>query len=99
HPPRPPLFPYTTLFRSHRAAQPIESLVDEDEWIDAAAPVHVLHAQVHAVNSTGTQLAYVAFARHGTIKPVYDERGPVACGRTIRSEEHTSELQSRFDLV
>jgi uncharacterized protein VirK/YbjX len=43
--------------QSHRAAQLIESFVHEDEWMDAAAAVHVLDAQVHAVNSTGTQLA------------------------------------------
>jgi len=41
-----------------------------------------LDAQVHAVNSTGTQLAYVALARHGTIQPVDDERGPMVCSGT-----------------
>jgi len=62
--------------------QLIKSFVHEDEWMDATAAVHVLDAQVHAVNSTGTQLAYVALARHGTIQPVDDERGPMVCSGT-----------------
>src|SRR2546422_6831489 len=57
-PPRSTLFPYTTLFRSHRAG-----------------PVH--------------QIA----GRH-LLRPLTDE---LRCGR--RSEEHTSELQSRLHLV
>src|SRR5215203_6643390 len=52
-PPRSTLFPYTTLFRSHRAQQPV--------WVD----------------------------RH-------DQLG---LDRPVRSEEHTSELQSRQYLV
>src|SRR2546421_9146867 len=61
-----------------------------------------------------TTLFRSALARHGTIKPVYDERGPSVCRSAVtschgrhrsyrrgqyRSEEHTSELQSRSDLV
>jgi len=37
--------------------------------MDATAAVHVLDAQVHAVNSTGTQLAYVALAWHEQSSP------------------------------
>src|SRR4029077_11038467 len=94
--------------QSHRAAQPIESLVDEDEWMGAAAHVHDLHARVHAVNSTDTQLAYVALARHGTIKPVDDERGPMVCRgavlrclcrhRSYRRGQHTETRHDRATI-
>src|SRR5437667_6351353 len=53
-PPRSTLFPYTTLFRSHRARH------CGRRWCDAVRPTW---------------------------------------GRTVRSEEHTSELQSHHDLV
>src|SRR5439155_2727921 len=57
HPPRSTLFPYTTLFRSHRRCRP--------------RPQHP-----------------------------YRCRRPGSCRRrTCRSEEHTSELQSRGHLV
>src|SRR5699024_12715863 len=62
-PPSSTLFPYTTLFRSHRSQRPYA----------ADAP----------------QLSKY----HG--KP----REPDRRGFESRSEEHTSELQSRFDLV
>src|SRR5699024_12677410 len=64
-PPRPPLFPYTTLFRSMST--------------DLRPPV--------LVRCTSNDcLAW--------------PRLPGAAGGTLRrSEEHTSELQSRFDLV
>src|SRR6266496_5530827 len=58
-PPRSTLFPYTTLFRSHRPA------LDARSELRAAAAYLELHI----------------------------EQGPK------RSEEHTSELQSRRDLV
>src|SRR2546428_8526590 len=71
-PPRSTLFPYTTLFRSRRAA---------------AAEVGALAraAQPGAQENRGA-----ARGRPGRL---------VAAGRNSRSEEHTSELQSRSDLV
>src|SRR5437868_8645851 len=57
-PPRPTLFPYTTLFRSDVSAVDVQRVV-------GLRRDHVL---------------------------------PVG-GAAVRSEEHTSELQSRFDLV
>src|SRR3712207_8502521 len=70
-PPRSTLFPYTTLFRSHRA-----------------------------IALTGALCSAVASAVEGTIpweiaRPEARARGLVR----IRSEEHTSELQSRQYLV
>src|SRR2546429_9349782 len=64
-PPRSTLFPYTTLFRSHRAAD----------------------GQIRVP---------------GGRQPLHESRrrnGFVGLARQVRSEEHTSELQSRLHLV
>src|SRR5260370_29829693 len=61
-PPRSTLFPYTTLFRSHRRPGPILS-----PWLSSIVrDPHI---------------------------------GYSACNRRVRSEEHTSELQSHLNLV
>src|SRR5690606_41474680 len=92
-PPRSPLFPYTTLFRSlpygeHR----IHYLVRHAERL------RLRHAQAHVLEHQ----------RHGKTEiecPRNDRLGKlvggcrVAPGTVIRSEEHTSELQSRENLV
>src|SRR5690606_40897039 len=71
-PPRTPLFPYTTLFRS----------------------VHLLHLEDDPGQGCrhlgGQTLVYLVGP-----DPVADLQGP----RPDRSEEHTSELQSRENLV
>src|SRR5437660_2693689 len=67
HPPRPPLFPYTTLFRSRR---------------------HLPHLGRPGPPGRCTE-------RHGPP----GERTVTTGGMTPRSEEHTSELQSRGHLV
>src|SRR5207249_12318609 len=73
-PPRPTLFPYTTLFRSWRA----NPLQRRNDSISRSIP-------------TPRRIA-----ASGSLKPTSITR---AAGRVPRSEEHTSELQSRFDLV
>src|SRR5207249_6245442 len=90
-PPRPPLFPYTTLFRSvhvHRhVRQPTGTLELVQEVDDRLRPADG--------ERRDDELA-VALGR-----PADDLAEPfgrlVHC--LVRSEEHTSELQSRFDLV
>src|SRR2546430_2779745 len=67
-PPRSTLFPYTTLFRSHRGGQ------------RPARPVGLLVL-------LGEPHAHVLFEQRG--EP----------DRRLRSEEHTSELQSQSNLV
>src|SRR3712207_7336367 len=77
-PPRSPLFPYTTLFRSHgqiRIAFKAAGICGADSGAYAAA-----RGAAYPAASTSRSLA----ANEG------------AC---IRSEEHTSELQSRQYLV
>src|SRR2546428_4818296 len=76
-PPRSTLFPYTTLFRSHR---------------DRA---HARLADVHLL--AGIEIA----DRHERARAALDRAAQRVGKRVLgeRSEEHTSELQSRSDLV
>src|SRR3712207_8711112 len=88
HPPRSPLFPYTTLFRSelfdlagvaaHRRLFP-----------ELLPPDHLAPLSVAAAERTGL--------RAGT--PVAVGSTDIVAGIVGRSEEHTSELQSRQYLV
>src|SRR5437868_10209934 len=80
-PPRPTLFPYTTLFRSpatYRAGQPLALWRGwgwaPGGWGEKCSGIPIRHAE--------------------------RERRLICHHRfQARSEEHTSELQSRFDLV
>src|SRR2546430_5659265 len=83
-PPRSTLFPYTTLFRSRRASGLTETV---------------------AKASAGA-LEYVSVARAVNIARLVEElkgRGVWTVGTAsdaaIRSEEHTSELQSQSNIV
>src|SRR3712207_8847733 len=79
-PPRSPLFPYTTLFRS---------LADGVDVADAGRRLaQPLHGEVLA-EAAGADL------RPAQLRPP----GGVVRGGIERSEEHTSELQSRQYLV
>src|SRR5207302_8468983 len=66
-PPSPPLFPYTTLFRSLASTGAMAAIAADPQLADVAEAVHLL------------------------------ERNVARASR--RSEEHTSELQSRENLV
>src|SRR2546430_9220606 len=72
-PPRSTLFPYTTLFRSHRQA------VVERSGLSRGGPA----------------------LEHGDHIPhqPHERAGPHVVGGGLRSEEHTSELQSQSNLV
>src|SRR5437868_11337586 len=84
-PPRSTLFPYTTLFRSiiHWNA---DSRVKEDAAEYGAA---------RRADSTefSARIIRLVDALPNT------RAGNHVAGQLLRSEEHTSELQSRFDLV
>src|SRR3712207_8016538 len=72
-PPRSTLFPYTTLFRSLRAAGvPEEVMTRPSTKTRACRPLSAAHSNTLT---------------------------PKSLGRVRRSEEHTSELQSRQYLV
>src|SRR5690349_21905857 len=83
-PPRSTLFPYTTLFRSY-GNSPAE-----------VAGADLSEREVLYVTSNGTGALH-AVARAPLVL-VGSPRNEVAVVRQ-RSEEHTSELQSRRDLV
>src|SRR5205807_9800346 len=78
--PRSTLFPYTTLFRSHRAG------------VHGGA-VRVGHLRICPRASAGDQFSVepAGLSRLG--------KSRLAANRDLRSEEHTSELQSPCNLV
>src|SRR5260370_22869245 len=82
-PPRSTLFPYTTLFRS-----------SSDCWLQLASMKSELlvNAGQHTALNTFPGLALTA--RHITRERI--QRSVLTC---VRSEEHTSELQSHLNLV
>src|SRR5690349_22298541 len=89
-PPLSPLFPYTTLFRSARGAV--------RHGIEPEAPptfVSLLAAVFWIV------VAGLLIVGRGEGMAEWKALGEALCaaGLALRSEEHTSELQSRRDLV
>src|SRR2546422_8528416 len=76
-PPRPPLFPYTTLFRSRGEGGGGRSCTSGDDCA---------RRREHTRSRAAAELARGCGARRAS-RPV------------VRSEEHTSELQSRLHLV
>src|SRR5207302_10381736 len=89
-PPRPPLFPYTTLFRS-----------------DSTTPTALTATQALSltVNPTPVPVPLAITTTSlpaGTVSSPYSATLAATGGKspyTWRSEEHTSELQSRENLV
>src|SRR5699024_12780892 len=78
-PPRPPLFPYTTLFRSRRCDIAYEFGDGSVAYDDIPDPLPFdVEAPVIEIPAEFFGIFYMD---------------------CMRSEEHTSELQSRFDLV
>src|SRR5690606_41028353 len=91
-PPPASLFPYTTLFRSSRADVTIRSGADVNGDVTSAGAVFNQHPE--DVSGTITEGATIP------------ENGQVSWPQPLpsdadnpRSEEHTSELQSRENLV
>src|SRR3712207_9378631 len=95
-PPRSTLFPYTTLFRSE--AGPAGERRDA---VDLRGPRHVRRAHRRRADrgatrrgaADGTALLPLLMSASATLLLLADSRFPT------RSEEHTSELQSRQYLV
>src|SRR3712207_6849165 len=85
-PPRSTLFPYTTLFRS----QAIHSV----QSVRAGQPPNLAHATLDCKGETAAAPALVS-NRHAP----HPRRRVFLCRKEMRSEEHTSELQSRQYLV
>src|SRR5206468_12767962 len=94
-PPPPPtstLFPYTTLFRStYQRGKPIDGPTPGFENSGAAYGLVYLSAAAQ----TDAAQQVVRAIRADVVDQQVEVGGPTA----TRSEEHTSELQSRSDLV
>src|SRR3712207_8242826 len=90
-PPRSTLFPYTTLFRS----RPIRPLFVKGFKHETQVVCTVLS---HDLDNDPDIVAMVAASAALTLSGV-PFMGPIAAARVGRSEEHTSELQSRQYLV
>src|SRR5207249_10335792 len=82
-PPRPPLFPYTTLFRSHSRCA-------------AAGLLGTAEGEEQRERRDGDGELHL-FGRSRRVGLQLEWARSDTTG--TRSEEHTSELQSRFDLV
>src|SRR5438034_2590702 len=94
-PPRSTLFPYTTLFRSHSegldACAEIARALSEDVWI--VAPEYDQSGVSHSLSLNDPLRLRTVAERRFAVKGT-----PTDC-IIMRSEEHTSELQSHSDLV
>src|SRR5207249_12072153 len=95
-PPRPTLFPYTTLFRSlvpevgrQLPRLDVDSRIGETETA-LGKRRSLLPALQHACDVRAARA--LGAGEHRIVTPVESYAA-------TRSEEHTSELQSRFDLV
>src|SRR5207249_9759240 len=96
-PPSSTLFPYTTLFRSaeshvDRSIESPGEFIETDVFgafvlLEAARSAGIRHLQVSTDEVYGS-IESGSFTEQSPIQP-----------SSPRSEEHTSELQSRFDLV
>src|SRR3712207_8428492 len=85
-PPRSTLFPYTTLFRSALPGPALAARATVLALVAALAFAAPAHALGDASNGTATSFGAITMPAH--------VQGPGP-----RSEEHTSELQSRQYLV
>mgnify|MGYP007026203974 CR=1 FL=1 len=91
-PPRSTLFPYTTLFRSDGGD--VSVLVPRDLDAERGAI-----AELRGIDLEALRLGDVAAHRAQRDTHVRHAREPLGGRHARRSEEHTSELQSRRNLV
>src|SRR2546427_3207758 len=94
-PPRSPLFPYTTLFRSLHLPAPVHR--ERPLEIAARGRARRLLARADDEAARGERRARRALGR-ARLAIDTDETSDVSPG-DLRSEEHTSELQSQSNLV
>src|SRR5205814_4694512 len=86
HPPTTPLFPYTTLFRSEASWGAMLLIPRLARWSDGAS------------SNVLTLVTPTLFVRERGMLPVCPA-STIVLPKVIRSEEHTSELQSLRHLV
>src|SRR2546422_7528075 len=92
-PPRSTLFPYTPLFRSLQGAAPLLLEGGLAAWQQAGLPVQATPdspTDAECIDAECIDYLFFVHDRHD---------GNKEAARRYRSEEHTSELQSRLHLV
>src|SRR5699024_12761796 len=96
--PRPTILPYTTLFRSLLLAQSTE---DNQRWVVKKITNEDRRQYPIVVSSLGVQFQNfcITAARHCSCARLLTRASNWIALGEVRSEEHTSELQSRFDLL
>ena len=87
-PPRSTLFPYTTLFRSQQLLCEGDYTITQDD-VDA-------QTLVNTANVSGTTPGGAPVTGTGSVPAPLEDDAPAV---EVRSEEHTSELQSLTNLV
>src|SRR5690606_42010540 len=97
--PRSTHFPYTTLFRSLQLLEQRPVLAEGPLVQHQEAPVaHRQHVGVERA-AVDARRILLGEERLGPGQPVQPRQGLARLPRLPRSEEHTSELQSRENLV
>src|SRR5687768_17831418 len=93
-PPTPTPFPYTTLFRSKKPSRTSMSAANMIQ------PIHEVRSGGYVSSSAaGGAVPLVEVSDTSPLPPVPVSRRRCPASWTDRSEEHTSELQSRLHLV
>src|SRR5205085_11779017 len=95
-PPTPTLFPYTTLFRSTDLADDAE-VAEGCRRLRGGSRHRVAQFRPGRVDQFQPGEAFGQGWRNGRVPG--QEGGPVRALPALRSEEHTSELQSQSNLV
>src|SRR5206468_10464505 len=98
-PPRPTPFPYTTLFRSERDAGGSGWHVAHRSLADKHIHALLIEPESGTVFAGVNHGSIFASADHGRTWEARDHGLTERDVYSLRSEEHTSELQSRSDLV
>src|SRR5699024_12112541 len=90
--------PYTTLFRSQRVLQPLKVLLPREGFLLLFLMLQIDHPDHQLADAA--LLVQAPESRVVSFPPTGAEQHrplPAARDGPVRSEEHTSELQSRFD--
>src|SRR5207253_9841023 len=95
-PHRSPLFPYTTLFRSEIGAQVLHVDPPPPSSLNSRVPPQLDRIITRALAKKADDRYQTAAELAADLKAVKDL---LPAGESGRSEEHTSELQSRGQLV
>src|SRR5207249_12250271 len=93
------LFPYTTLFRSNEAY--VKGEFTFDELIACLLPLTLWYQEYlsRGEDEGRSPRQELADHREEVVEALLQPPGSERDTDAVRSEEHTSELQSRFDLV